>query len=518
MSSEARDIGLLQGALNDAAGKASVLWTTFISYQLYLAIALGSVTHRNLFLEDPIRLPLLNVELPLVGFFAVATAFSLIFHAYLLIQILALTDKVDDYEQLLKEQAPLASDRRYIRHRLDPFVILQFLAGPSEQRRGLRALCLKFLAWITLVAIPVVILVQGLTTFLPYHNERIVWFQRLAIFADLLFTWFFWHQVSAGARRLNSRLKTLTRIGGFLARTALLLFVTCVATFPGELAYLYIPSVRFFPRVWPPAWSNQDDWASLHSILFGSGVGEVRGKSVTVFANRLILVDQSFVDAEQIDKKETSRSLRGRDLTLAAFDRSDLRKADFTGAKLDGASFAQAKLQSAHFGCADTIEHTGCTSLENANFTDASLERATFSGANMRKSVAENAKLQGAFLDRASLDDAWFRYAHFQGADFELATARGANLVEAQFQGASLRYASFAGAQLYRAQLQAADLQKLTATAADFGEAQLQGANLSEADFSGASLVAASLAGTRVDFSIAQRCVEHRCGMLRALH
>ena len=47
-------------APNDAAGEASVLWTTFITFQLYLAIAFGSETYRELFLETPTKLPLLN--------------------------------------------------------------------------------------------------------------------------------------------------------------------------------------------------------------------------------------------------------------------------------------------------------------------------------------------------------------------------------------------------------------------------------------------------------------------------
>jgi hypothetical protein len=69
MVTDPKDVAELQKALNDTAGKASVLWTTFITFQLYLAIAFGSVTHRDLFLEAPIKLPLLNVDLPLVGFF-----------------------------------------------------------------------------------------------------------------------------------------------------------------------------------------------------------------------------------------------------------------------------------------------------------------------------------------------------------------------------------------------------------------------------------------------------------------
>jgi hypothetical protein len=79
MAIDPKDVDELQRALNDSAGKASVLWTTFITFELYLVIAFGSVTHRNLFLEDPLKLPLFNVDLPLVGFFLVAPAILVIF-------------------------------------------------------------------------------------------------------------------------------------------------------------------------------------------------------------------------------------------------------------------------------------------------------------------------------------------------------------------------------------------------------------------------------------------------------
>ena len=82
MAIDRKDLVELQKALNEAAGKASVLWTTFITFQLYLAIAFGSVTHRDLFLETSIKLPLLNVDLALVGFFVVAPLLLLVTKAY----------------------------------------------------------------------------------------------------------------------------------------------------------------------------------------------------------------------------------------------------------------------------------------------------------------------------------------------------------------------------------------------------------------------------------------------------
>jgi hypothetical protein len=192
MAIDAKDLGELQKAVNEAAGKASVLWTTFITFQLYLAIAFGSVTHRDLFLETSIKLPLLNVDLALVGFFVVAPLLLLIFHFYLFLQLVGLASKAEDYNTLLVAEAPAASDQRYLRQRLDVFPILQFLAGPSDQRAGFRGYSLRLIAWITLVATPVLILLQGQVTFLPYHREWIVWLQRVVVLIDLALIWYFW--------------------------------------------------------------------------------------------------------------------------------------------------------------------------------------------------------------------------------------------------------------------------------------------------------------------------------------
>jgi hypothetical protein len=151
MAVDPKDVGELQRALNEAAGKASVLWITFITFQLYLAIAFGSVTHRDLFLETPIKLPLLNVDLPLVGFFVVAPTVLVIFHFYVFLQLFALAKKSGDYNALLQRQVPNELNGQYLRQRLDSFLILQFLAGPAEQRTGYTGIWLRLIAWITLV-------------------------------------------------------------------------------------------------------------------------------------------------------------------------------------------------------------------------------------------------------------------------------------------------------------------------------------------------------------------------------
>jgi uncharacterized protein YjbI with pentapeptide repeats len=410
---DAKDLGELQKALNEAAGKASVLWTTFIIFQFYLAIAFGSVTHRDLFLETPIKLPLLNVDLPLVGFFAVASTVLLIFHFYVFLQLFGLASKAKNYNTLLTN-VPDESDRQYIRQRLDVFPILQFLAGPRDQRTGFVGFSLRLIAWITLVATPVLILLQAQVTFLPYHRAWIVWLQRVTVLIDLALIWYFWIHL----RSVDDPIKGVWRkawiyLGG-AGTLCVVIFSTYLATFPGEWMKTHLPEP-----------------SELQALLFEGNVDRMRGRPQSVFSNRLVLTNQSFiVDPEKL----VTHSFRGRDLRLAVLNFSDLRKADFSGAQLQGARLS-GELQGASFLGAQLQGADLIGALQGASLTGAQLQGARLSG-----------ELQGASLIRAQL----------QGADLSGAQLQGADLSEAQLQGASLHRAELQGARLSGAQLQGA--------------------------------------------------------------
>jgi len=473
-------------------GTASVLWTTFITFELYLAIAFGSVTHRDLFLETPIKLPILNVELPLVGFFVVAPTILVIFHFYILLQLLALAEKTKDYDALLGYETSSPLYRRYIRQRLDSFLVLQSLAGPSNQR------ALRFMGWITLVAMPVLVLLQAHVTFLPYHLEWIAWFLRIAVLIDLAIIWWFWTRIRSDEQAVARvpRLVWLT-LGG-LASLCVLFFGVGVATFPGEWADTNLPSFRIVPWLYfdpdfplgtvpaPPGIGDRGGpfraptWhirrASLHPLLFGGSPDEVTKRPRSLFSNRLVLADQSFVDPDKLDKVDVSRSFRGRDLRGAVLSGADLLKADFSGAMLNGVNFAFARLQSTRFDCAvpgfgsDPVPHAGqrvesrrwpessCTWLQGTHFHAAQLQGASLFGAllqgaeldqaELQGAVLGGARLQGATLNGASLQGAFLVVAQLQGASLERAVLQGAYLLAAQLQGANLNHANLKGASL----------------------------------------------------------------------
>jgi hypothetical protein len=59
----ATELDSIEKALNDDATKASTLWIAFITFALYLSLTIGSVTHRDIFLENPLKLPVLGTDL-----------------------------------------------------------------------------------------------------------------------------------------------------------------------------------------------------------------------------------------------------------------------------------------------------------------------------------------------------------------------------------------------------------------------------------------------------------------------
>ena len=88
----------------DAASVGAGLWFSYLFVLLYLFIAVGSVTHRDLFLQSPVRLPFLDVDLPLLGFFVLGPAIFLIVHAYVLLHFVLLAGKVGDFDAELRVQ------------------------------------------------------------------------------------------------------------------------------------------------------------------------------------------------------------------------------------------------------------------------------------------------------------------------------------------------------------------------------------------------------------------------------
>jgi hypothetical protein len=105
------NVEALEKSLNDSATRVSTIWVTFLIFGLYLVIAAGTVTHRQLLLQDPVKLPALNIDLPLVAFFFLAPALFVVFHAYVLLQVLLLGRTAAAYNEALDRAVERSLDR-----------------------------------------------------------------------------------------------------------------------------------------------------------------------------------------------------------------------------------------------------------------------------------------------------------------------------------------------------------------------------------------------------------------------
>ncbi len=487
-AAKAKDLDALRNAVVDAAGVGAGLWLSYLFILFYLAVAVGGVTHRNLLFENPVKLPFLSVDLPLLGFFILGPGLFLIVHAYVLLHFMLLADKVGAFHAELRAQIADEDVRASLRRQLPSNIFVQFLAGPREVRTGIMGFMLKVIALISLVAGPLALLAFFQLQFLPYHHEPIAWWQRLTVVADLVLLWMVWPSIARGDT-------TGITLGDFrrgkvaavvLASLAPVLLVFTIATFPGEWLERNLPPVRFVPTKWSTPKSM--GWSSLHELLVAGAVDFVARKPTSLWSNRLVLPDIDVIDHAKFDSDAKiaalpeSLSLRGRRLEGAVLAGARLRKVDFTAAHLQGATLDDADLREAKFECETDPQRA------TAQKRCAQLQGASLVGAQLQGALLDNAQLQGASLENAQLQGVSLAGAQLQGASLDDAQLQGTSLVRAQLQGASLENAQLQGAFLAGARLQGASLAGAQLQGASLKDAQLQGASLDDAQLGDALL------------------------------
>src|SRR6516162_4143112 len=404
LAAKATDLDALRTAVVDAAGVGYGLWFSYLFVLLYFAITTGAVTHRDLLLENPVKLPFLNVELALEAFFVLGPLIFLVVHTYVLLHFLLLAGKVGAFHRELQKQIPEDDEKRtHLRRQLPSNIFVQFLAGPREVRTGIVGFLLKSIATITLVAGPIALLVLFQLQFLPYHSAWITWWQRIAVLLDLVLLWLLWRPIVRGETALLTWDDLArVRVAGWLPVSLLpVLLVFGIATFPGEWLEENIPfGVRLVPttlEAWqlPSVEAIQkagSGWVTLHELLVAGEVDFAAQKPKSLCSNRLVLpgfdaIDHTKFDTEaKIAAATETVSFRARHLEGAVLIGAVLRKADFTAVHLERADLSAADLRDASFGVTGLGETRSGLSHFSFSFTGgrafAQLQEAKFVGAH----------------------------------------------------------------------------------------------------------------------------------------
>ena len=346
------DLAQVASAVNDASSRTTALWLSFLTFLAYLTMAVGSVTHVMLFRESPIKLPVLNVDLPLVAFFWIAPIFFVLFHFYLFLQILILVRKASAYDALLRATIKDKISQEEHRNRLDTFIILQLLFGGQKERAGVTALLLRLIAFITLVAAPIALLLQFQLVFLPYHHATVTAVQRVMILLDGVIICAFWFAI---LRRDRSRYfpkfeQTSEEQNGSEVIAKLRGVSRRLVRYAG-IALLALPTTAVYSAAavifsWFIFTYPSEKYALMPAAL-GGPVNMVEGKPEGWFSNVLVITYKKLVADEKTDKAPAIISVRGRDLSGAILIGSDMHGIDFIGSNLNNARLDYANLTGA---------------------------------------------------------------------------------------------------------------------------------------------------------------------------
>ena len=491
-------------AVNHSSDTAHTGWLIFLAILAYLTIAVAGVTHKDLLLETPVSLPILQVDIQIAQFFQFAPIVLVLMHLGLVSQLTLLARETLEFDTAIRLLE--ATDRRThpLRLELNNFFFVQAIAGPYRSR--VMSAFLYGMSWLTLVVLPVLLLIYIQIVFLPYHDTSITWTHRIALLVDIAML------VSIGLFLLRAETSftqaflrtTISHPFSFVATIIVLMFVGIasffIATIPGE------PLDRFTQQVL--GFDNEDEAGqppryvagySVPFLTFGSD-----GSLLGLFRRNLVVTDTDLVVDREQAPGEASLSLRNRDLRFAKLDRSDLHQADLTGSDLRGASLVGTDLRGAWLTCADTTalviaeDRTAaqCTIARRADLTRAKLDGATLTGVDLRGAKLNDAKLDGATLSYANLQGANFSSARLDKADLTGGVqAQGANFLMANLQGADLTGAHLMGADFSNADLTGAVLAYAHLDLAGLRDARLDGAALFRATLRGADLVGATMAG-----------------------
>ena len=519
------DVNALERAVNDSAGRVSTIWLSFVAFSAYLAAAASNVTPRQLFLQDTIKLPTINIDLPLVASAVLLPLVFVIYHVYVLLQVVLLARTAAAYNETLDTGVANPADNTRMRQRLANTLFGQLFAGSPRERRGILGALLRVMVIVTVAVAPPLVLFVFELKFLPYHSSFVTWSHRGLIAFDLLAVLLLW----AGAVNANRDIALHWLLRDWKsAIAALLILLACgLVTFPGEPHATWTRIATDLNE--PPQCAN--------SIL------------TSVFPwnfDRLSLAGDDFVDDNKLDKiaaaikaksdakpweGERSRDLRARDLSCGNFNGTDLRHADFTDAVLAGAQFDGARLTGSRFEAADLRQAKFAgAEIENAYFKAAQLGRANLRAAKLNNASFDDAHLEYAVLEYTELAGASFSTAHMNGAllsgtnapgvSFGNAELKGASFIGgnlqralfhfAKLQGAMLAQVNLQGASLQQAQLHGAVLDRVNLDGADLSHAELQGAVLQASRLNGAfmaetQLQGAQLRGTQMEFAVLSR-------------
>ena len=196
-------------ASNSASAHVGVLHVAFMALCAYVLVIVFGTTDLDLLMGKGVKLPVVDVQVPIAGFYAFAPYLVVLVHFNLLLQLQLLSRKLYAFDAA----APAVEGIGGLRDQLHIFPYTYYLIGrPSPIVRRL----LGAVVTITLLLLPLATLLVVQLRFLAYQSELVTWAQRFATWSDVALVIALWPVIMdredhwrGYMRRMNQRLRAV---------------------------------------------------------------------------------------------------------------------------------------------------------------------------------------------------------------------------------------------------------------------------------------------------------------------
>ena len=504
----------LADSINETARMARATVALLLTAALYLGITLLSSTDENLLLNAQVAVLQVGFGMSLKQSYIFGPPIFLYLHVQGLFLLSILARKVQEFNDALDRELAGIPDSRRVRQ--EYWNWLSAFAFVQRFRDGHFHFVQRSLMWISMEAIPLLLLFIVDLSFVRYQSEWItnshhvvfildflfiIWFNSLGFERSLRSLWsnlgrlalagimilFLWYEVQPPSFDIKSVEKIALDIENNQNET--MLDISIREIFEGVM-------VQRRNRIW----HGDDEGAFSKKVkdLMKNGTMDEdkwQSESFRDFLYKMKKRDE-FRQAvwKAVQKKDISvldvgpcqwwglacRYLRAKDLWLISTRPSDI---------------SISKIDESDEGSSESIQWSSLNelSLADRNLRFSDLRFSKLQGVNL-----EGAKLQGANLERADLRDADLSRAKMDGTFLFGTKLQDADLPEAELRSANLQRAKLQRAVLNGAKLWNANLRKARLQRADFSEAELQGANMESTYMDDASLLRAKLTCTNL--------------------
>ena len=144
-----------------------------------MVVTLAAVSHKALLLNSPVKLPIINADIPLVGFFQYAPLLFLLVYLSLLVQHVVLARKYRKFTDAIAPYEMETGTEHPLRERVHSYVFSQIAAGPKPNL--ITKFMMQLIVYVTFSVLPIITLLYFQIKFLPYHDVSITYWHRLAV-------------------------------------------------------------------------------------------------------------------------------------------------------------------------------------------------------------------------------------------------------------------------------------------------------------------------------------------------